>query len=128
MADTYSLMRTFDGKTVKVKLSDTGQTDTANNPIYVPVIALSGSILLSGDTFQEQKTEVDAVVGVLTFLNNISTIEIYNTDATHSGTFTVNGIAIIVPATKDFKATIGGTPGKTVTIVGSTSYVVRSYT
>lgn len=85
-------------------------------------------VQLVGDVLQEQKKQTDAVGGVVTFAQNITSIEIYNTDATNSGTFTVNGIGITVPATKSFKANIGGTVGKTVTVTGSTSYILSRYT
>jgi hypothetical protein len=67
------------------------------------------------------------VAGVLTFAANFGTIEIYNTDAANAGTFEVNGITINVPATKTFKAIIGGVAGATVTIAGATTYIVSRY-
>lgn len=82
---------------------------------------------LPNQTLVEQKTQANAVAGVLTFSANISAIEIYNTDATNAGAFTVNGIVINVPATKVFNATIGGTPSPTVTITGATTYIVSRY-
>jgi len=81
-----------------------------------------------GSTLQEQQTEADAVAGVLTFAANISTIEIYNTDAVNAGTFEVNGVTIHVPASGYFKSNIGGVPAATVTITGATTYVVNRYT
>lgn len=87
-----------------------------------------GSVSLTGSTLQEQLTQTDAAVGVLTFSANISTIEIYNTDATNAGTFTVNGIVITVPPSKVFKATIGGTPSAEVTITGALTYIISRYT
>lgn len=83
---------------------------------------------LSGSNLQEQKTEANAVGGVLTFSQTITTVEIYNTDVTNSGTFVVNGITIKVPADKVFKSAIGGTPSATVTVSGATSYIVSRYT
>ena len=82
---------------------------------------------LANETLVEQLTQADAVAGVLTFAENIICIEIYNTDAANAGTFTVNGIVINVPATKSFKAAIGGTVGKTVAITGATTYIVSRY-
>jgi len=79
------------------------------------------------DILVEQKTQVDAVAGVLTFSANISVIEIYNTDATNAGVFTVNGLAINVPAGKSYMAAIGGTPSPTVTVTGATTYIVSRY-
>lgn len=79
-------------------------------------------------TLVEQKTQADAAVGVVTFSDNIGAIEIYNTDPTNAGVFAINGINLNVPAGKVFNATvIGGTPGKTVTITGSTSYILSRY-
>jgi hypothetical protein len=83
---------------------------------------------LSGSNLTEQKTQADAVGGVLTFAANISTIELYNTDATNAGMFVVNGIAISVPAGKVYKSGISGNPGKTVTVSGATTYIVSRYT
>ena len=64
---------------------------------------------------------------ILTFSANISTVEIYNTDAANAGVFTVNGIDINIPATKVFKATIGGTASAVVTVTGATTYIVSRY-
>lgn len=84
-------------------------------------------VVLTGSNLQEQKTQTDAVGGVLTFSVNISTIEIYNTDATNAGVFVVNGITINVPAGKVFKSGIAGTPNKNVTVLGATTYIVSRY-
>ncbi|MCU9614081.1 hypothetical protein OEV98_10970 [Caldibacillus lycopersici] len=81
-----------------------------------------------GNFLKETKTESDAVEGVLTFEANINYIEILNRDEENDGVFTVNGIEIYVPSGKPFSKTgILGTVGKTVTITGSTSYVVNQY-
>ncbi|MRX54707.1 hypothetical protein GJU41_12055 [Bacillus idriensis] len=84
-------------------------------------------VKLSGSKVQEQKTNSDASAGTVTFAANISTIEIYNSDATNDGTFNVNGINIKVPKGKSFMAAIGGTPRATVTVTGSTSYILTRY-
>ena len=81
---------------------------------------------LSGSNLQEQKTQADAAAGVLTFDDVIKEIEIYNRGAT-DGTFTINGINIIVPAGEVFQAKMGGTPSSVVAIAGSTSYVIGRY-
>jgi hypothetical protein len=39
----------------------------------------------------------------------------------------VNGINITVPAGEVFKASYGGTPRATVTVTGSTSYILTRY-
>jgi len=80
-----------------------------------------------GNKLTEQQTEADDVAGVLTFTANIAYIEIYNTDATNAGIFTINGIDINVPAGKVFKSAIGGTPSANVTITGATTYIVSRY-
>lgn len=102
--------------------------DTLNTKIDNIIAGTSPAVTtLSGSILQEQQTQADATDGVLTFTANISTIEIYNTDTVNAGTFEANGMIINVPATKVFKASIGGTPGATVTIVGATTYIVSRY-
>ena len=91
---------------------------TTTNPAYTQQI---------GNTLQEQLTETDAIANVLSFSENISTIELYNTDAVNTGIFNVNGIDITVPPEKYFKSTIGGTPSTEVTISGATTYIVSRY-
>lgn len=75
----------------------------------------------------EQLTQANAVTNILTFSDTIDTIEIYNTDTTNMGIFTINGIAIHVPANSSFEAAIGGTPSTSVTVSGATSYIVTRY-
>jgi len=82
---------------------------------------------LTGSNVVEQKTESDAVTGTVTFAEGIQHLEIYNTDATNQGLFNVNGINITVPAAESFKASYGGTPRNTVTVTGSTSYILTRY-
>jgi len=98
-------------------------TDTTSSPKVNATIVGS----LPNQTLVEQKTQVDAVAGVLTFSANVGAIEIYNTDATNAGTFIVNGVTLNVPATKSFMSVIGGTPSPTVTIAGPTTYIVSRY-
>lgn len=86
-----------------------------------------GSMQLMRNILEEQLTESDAVNNVLTFSENISAIEIYNSDEFNDGVFTVNGIEIIVPAGLTFKSPIGGTPGTTVSVTGATTYIVSRY-
>ncbi len=80
-----------------------------------------------GATLLEQQTQDDATEGVLTFTNNIAWLEIDNGLDSVDGTFTVNGITINVLAGHTFKAKIGGTPGKTVSVTGATKYTVSQY-
>jgi hypothetical protein len=82
---------------------------------------------LQGQNVVEQKTQADAVTGTVTFSKNIQFLEIYNVDATNQGVFNVNGINITVPAGKSFKSSFQGTPRATVTVTGSTSYILTRY-
>ena len=82
---------------------------------------------LPNQTLVEQLIETDAVTGTLTFADVVSSIEIYNTDATNAGTFNVNGIDLVVPATKSFMAVIGGVASAVVTVTGATTYIVSRY-
>ena len=91
-------------------------------------VPYEGNVKLTGSVLEQQKIQTDAIAGVLTFAANISTVEIYNTDAVNPGVFTVNGIAITVPAGKVFKDGVGGTPSNTVSITGATTYIVSRYT
>lgn len=79
-----------------------------------------------GDKLVEQLTESNTTTGTLTFSDNIQYLEIYNTD-TNDGVFAVNGFNLHVPAGKSFKAEIGGSPAKTVTVTGATKYIVTRY-
>ena len=54
-------------------------------------------------------------------------VEIYNTDATNAGVFTVNGLAIPIPPSKSYMSAIGGVPSAEVTITGATTYIVNRY-
>jgi hypothetical protein len=101
------------------------QVDAAGNPLFT--LGNPGNVKQSTIALQEQKTEAAAAAGTLTFSEDISIIEIYNTHATNTGVFTVNGIAISVPAKASFQAAIGGTPGKTVAVTGTTTYIVGRY-
>lgn len=82
---------------------------------------------LAGNELQEQQNQANATGGVLTFSETFKTVEVYNTDAVNTGTFTVNGINIVVPPTKSFKSDIGGVPSAQVTIAGATTYTVSRY-
>lgn len=82
---------------------------------------------LTGSKVEEQKTEMDATSGSLTFAENIEYIGIYNRDATNDGVFNVNGINITVPAGEAVDFHIGGTPSTTVTVTGATTYILTRY-
>jgi len=79
---------------------------------------------LTGNKVAEQKTEVDAVGGALTFADDIDTIGIFNTDTTNKGIFNVNGIDIHVPPSTPVEYGIAGTPSNIVTVTGATTYIV----
>lgn len=79
---------------------------------------------LPNQTLIEQKTQANAVSGVVTFSANIQGIGIYNTDAANAGVFIVNGIAINVPADKYCEFVVSGTPSNVVTISGSNTYII----
>ena len=88
-----------------------------------------GVVTVKGSTLLEQLTQADVSGGDLTFAAAVEYVEIYNTDASNAGTFTVNGVVITVPADTVFgPAKIGTTPSATVTVAGSTaSYIVSRY-
>jgi len=77
-------------------------------------------------SLQEQLTETDAITGTLTFSDFIKEIGIYNRDVSE-GVFTVNNLAITIPADTFFQAEIGGTPSKTIDVTGSSSYIIGRY-
>lgn len=81
---------------------------------------------LSGSKIIEQLTQTNAAAGVLTFTDNINAIEIYNTDTTNAGVFVVNGISLNVPKGVLYRSNVGGTVAKTVTVTGSTTYIVSN--
>jgi len=85
------------------------------------------NVIINGSKLMEQLTEDDVAVDELTFSDDIETIEIYNLDTVNDGTFTVNGIDILVPTGEVYKAKIGGVPSAVVTIVDSTEYIVSRY-
>jgi hypothetical protein len=109
-------------KMARVKLTDQdGNLIDSTNGLPVHMTNAAGSKVV------EQKTQADATTGTVTFSENIETLEIFNVDATNQGIFNVNGLNITVPAGKTFKATFGGSPRTTVTITGSTSYILTRY-
>lgn len=77
---------------------------------------------LSGSILVEQKTQADAVANVITFTENISTIEVYHAEATWQ-TFTVNGLTLTIPA-GGYRTPIGGITAKTVTIPAGINCIV----
>jgi len=109
----------------KVGIDQTAGQNVVSFGATAQPVTINGS--LPNQTLVEQKTQANSIGGVLTFSANIGAIEIYNTDTVNAGVFTVNGLAINVPATKVFNSAIGGTPGATVTITGATTYIVSRY-
>jgi hypothetical protein len=85
------------------------------------------NVFLMGSRVEEQKTESDAVTGTLTFSENIQFIGIYNRDTANDGVFNINGIDITVPKGEPVEFHIGGTPSATITVSGSTSYIVTRF-
>ena len=81
---------------------------------------------IKSSSLQEQLTETDAITGTLTFSDFIKEIGIYNRDVSE-GVFTVNNLAITIPADTSFQAEIGGTPSKTIDVTGSSSYIIGRY-
>lgn len=77
--------------------------------------------------YEEERTEADGAASV-TFSEPVTHLVIYNRDATNDGVFTVNGLAKIVPAGADTPVTrFGGAPSPTVTITGSTSFIISRF-
>jgi len=81
----------------------------------------------TGTQFQEQRTELHAVDGIVTFTSPITFVEIYNRDDMHDGTFIVNGLTIVVPSEETFFADVGGTLSNIVQVTGSTQYIISRY-
>lgn len=73
---------------------------------------------------QEQKTNADAVAGVVTFSEDVREVEIFNS-GTSTGVFTVHGFAITVPAGAGYRSRLGGDYGNTVEVTGTSSYEIR---
>ena len=135
-----------------IVLANTTDIDVSGNAIYLNSVQVSPLIRIPGygsavygdngwqvstsagneRIVQETKIQTDASDNVVTFSKNISYIEIINTDTSNNGSFTINGIAIHVPASATYyigswKGIVGGTPGATVTVSGATSYILNRY-
>lgn len=92
-------------------------------------IEVEGSFnVSSGSALQEQKSQANATGGTVTFAAPVTEIDILNRDTSNAGVFTVNGIAITVPAGAGYgPIRVGGTPGANVTVTGSTSYLLGRF-
>jgi hypothetical protein len=113
------------GTPVIIKPLDRESLPTFRPPRFIPTNP--GSVTIAGHSLQEQRTEADATEGTVTFTEAVQAIEIFNTDPNNDGVFTVNGIAINVPKGVSFQSVIGGSPAKTVTIEGATSFILSRY-
>lgn len=100
------------GKIIPVD-TDGDEKFTSANPA---IVQLSGSILA------EQKTQADALANTITFTGDINAVEIYHEESTWQ-TFTVNGIALTIPA-GGYRTPIAGTVAKTVTIPTGVNCIV----
>lgn len=74
----------------------------------------------------EQRTEADAIGGVVTFQKEISKISIYN-GSNENGVFIVNGMTITIPPITSWFGIISGNQSKQISISGSTSYIISRY-
>ena len=80
------------------------------------------NVQLSGSKVAEMQDQSDATADVLTFSENISSIEIYHSEATPQS-FAVNGLTLIVAA-GGWRSPIAGTPGATVGIPTGVNCIV----
>lgn len=109
-------------------INETGRVIfSPSNPGSVRILNDTIPVKVSGTKLSEQLTEKDSVNSTLSFSRVVDTIEFYNTDTENDGIFNANGIDIKVPRGQAFIASIGGTPRSTITVKGSTSYIVTTY-
>lgn len=87
------------------------------------VTDLHSTITLLGTVVVETQTEDDLSTGTLTLQAVPYGVRILNTDDTNEGTFTVNGLDLIVPASTGLETAVGGVPSATVEVTGSTSFI-----
>lgn len=105
-------------------------TDGTTNRVVAKISQVAGENLvqLSGSKIEESLDQSNATAGVLTFTENINSLEILNTDSVNAGTFTVNGISIKIPAGLGWgPQLIGGIAAKIVSVSGATTYIVNRY-
>lgn len=149
MADNYLLVKGENGYMVKLKLVDLGDgtfglkavTDVSleldsvtiqnvalrdgENPDNKMAVDEDGTIFakLTGSTVEEALKDSDAVANVLTFSENIQSVEIWHDEATPQD-FIVNGITIPV-GPGGWRSPIGGTPDAEVTIPAGVTCIVK---
>jgi hypothetical protein len=80
-------------------------------------------VQVSGSTVVEALDESDLSGGDLTLAAEPESVRIYNTDTVNDGVFTVNGIALAVPAGVSLETGVAGTASVTVSVTGSTTFV-----
>jgi hypothetical protein len=84
---------------------------------------------LSGSTLAENtKTQADLSGGAVAFSDDVAVLEIANLDASNTGTFVVNGVTVILPPGWSLEPTrFEGTPSSSVTVSGSTEFLMNRY-
>ncbi len=92
------------------------------SPVYPKAVALKGSKVA------EALDETDLSGGDLTLSAEPEFVRIYNTDGDNDGVFTVNGIALAVPAGTALETGVGGTGSATVSVTGSTTFIFHRLT
>ena len=100
------------------------------NPPGGGVVVVEGEVVavVKGSNLVEQRTEADEVAGDLTFSAPVAFVEIVNLDTENAGTFTVNGVALLVPPEVIVGPIgVGATPAAVVEVTGSTEYIVSRY-
>ena len=80
-------------------------------------------VQVSGSKVVEVLDESDLSGGDLTLAAEPESVRIYNTDTANDGVFTVNGIALAVPAGVSLETGVAGTASVTVSVTGSTTFV-----
>ena len=80
-------------------------------------------VQVSGSKVVEALDESDLSGGDLTLAAEPESVRIYNTDTANNGVFTVNGIALAVPAGVSLETGVAGTASVTVSVAGSTTFV-----
>ena len=87
---------------------------TSSNPFPVGI---------TGSKVVEALDESDLSGGDLTLAAEPESVRIYNTDTANNGVFTVNGIALAVPAGVSLETGVAGTASVTVSVTGSTAFI-----